>query len=128
MSKLRKIAAGGFGLIALGYALGILTAPKSGKQTRKKIKKTAKNSVSDIERDLKTIYSQTKDTLDKLSKNNPEITSKYKDVKSTATKSQAKLKNILSSLHGQDNLDEDLTNALKDSKQVLADLKNFLKK
>ncbi|MEI9914387.1 MAG: YtxH domain-containing protein [Candidatus Saccharibacteria bacterium] len=46
MSKIRKVAAGGFGLLAVGYALGILTAPQSGKQTRKHIKDKATNSVS----------------------------------------------------------------------------------
>ncbi|MHB1864594.1 MAG: hypothetical protein ACYCPS_00290 [Candidatus Saccharimonadales bacterium] len=128
MSKIKKLITGGFGLIALGYALGILTAPKSGKQTRKTLKNTNKNALPDIERDLKTIYSQTKTTLDKLATNNPELADRYKAAKRAADSSQEKIKQLLSAINGQDNVDEDLAKVLSDAKQVLADLNKYLKK
>jgi len=128
MSKLRKVAAGGFGILAVGYALGILTAPQSGKQTRKDIKDKATNSVSDLERDLKTIYSQTKATLDKLAKDNPKLSDKIKTAKTTAQKSQIKIRDILTAIHGRDNVDDDLEVVLLDAKIALNDLKDYLKK
>lgn len=128
MSKLKKVITGGFSLLAIGYALGILTAPKSGKQTRKRLRKTAKNSMYDMERDLKTIYSQTKNTLDQLAKDNPTLSSRYNNAKDLAEKSQHKLKGLISAIHGHDNVDEDLEAALKDAKSALMGLKSFLKK
>lgn len=128
MAKLRRIIGGGFRLVALGYALGVITAPRSGKQTRRRIKKSTKKSVRDIERDLKTVYSQTKATLNIVAKDNPEVTAKIKNAKEAAQKSQSKVKNLLSAIHGQDNVDDDLEAALKDAKSVLQDLKQFITK
>ena len=128
MAKVGKTIGKGLGLMFIGYAVGILTAPRSGKQTRRKIEQKATNSVRDIEKELKIVYKDTKDYLDKLAKDNPTLTNKVKDAKSKAQKSQIKVKELLSAIHGQDNVDEDLDSALKSAKVALSDLKRYISK
>lgn len=126
MAKAKNILKRSLGLFALGYGLGVLTAPRSGRQTRKHLKKAADNSVSDIEKDLKKVYSQTKDSLSEFNRKNPSLNSKLKTVSSSALKSQAKVKELLSAIHGQDNVDDDLSAALNSAKSSLAELKKYL--
>jgi gas vesicle protein len=131
MATARKIVRRSLGLFALGYGLGILTAPRSGKQTRGKIKKTTNdsiNSVTDIEKDLKKVYSQTKEILTNFSKENPTLNAKLKKTVSAAQKSQSKVKDLLSAIHGQDNVDDDLSAALKNAKKSLDEIKKYIKK
>ena len=80
MAKDRRIPGRGFSLLALGYVIGVLTAPRSGKRTRSKIK-NSKDRVSDIEKELKDLYSQTKTVLTKLSKDEPKLTENLKKLK-----------------------------------------------
>ncbi len=115
------------GLIAVGYVLGLLTAPRSGKRTRTKIK-NSKDLVADIEKDLKDIYSQTKEVLAKLAQEQPKLTEDLKKLKEQAMSSQSKVKDLLSAIHGHDNFDEDLTTTIKDAKKALESLKHYLSK
>lgn len=128
MARLGKTVGKGAGLVFIGYLVGLLTAPRSGKQTRGKIKDDAKNSVAALEKQLKIVYKDTKEYLDKLSKDSPEVTSKVKDAKAAAEKSQTKVKQLLSAIHGGDNVDDDLDSALKSAKSTLADLKRYISK
>jgi signal transduction histidine kinase len=66
--------------------------------------------------------------LDKLAKDNPKLTTKVKEAKTTAQKSQTKVKQLITAIHGQDNYDDDLESALKSAKTALSDLKRYLSK
>jgi gas vesicle protein len=61
---LKKVAIGSGVAAAAGYVAGILTAPKSGKQTRGDIKAQAKKSRADAEKEVKKLQIE----LEKLSK------------------------------------------------------------
>lgn len=128
MAQLRKNVGRGLGLMFVGYAAGLLTAPRSGKQTRRRIKKEAKSSVNDMEKQLKVVYKDTKQYLDKLAEDSPKVTTKLKEAKSTAQKSQTKVKQLLSAIHGEDNFDDDLESALKSAKTSLDNLKHYISK
>lgn len=121
------ITAGIFGFLA-----GILTAPKSGKDTRKDIKSAALKAKTEAEKNLKTLHSElskritdTKEQGDKLSgkaKNEfDQIISKAKDAKE-------KVREVLSTLHDGDADDPDLKKALKDAKDSLKNLEKFIKR
>lgn len=111
--------------MAVGYALGFLTAPRSGKRTRNKLK-DSKDPVADIEKDLKDIYTDTKTALIKLTKDKPELTANLIKLKDKATASQGRVKELLSAIHGHDDVDGDLDLALKDAKESLSALKRYL--
>jgi len=115
-------------VLGAGYLVGLLTAPRSGLRTRKRIKKTADNSVADIERQLKSLYKQSQEQIDKFNKQNPQLSTKLKQTKDTAIASQNKIKDLLSAIHGNDSVDEDLSSAINDAKQALKHLGKYITK
>jgi gas vesicle protein len=124
----KKIVGGTLVALAAGYMVGILTAPRSGKKTRKQLKKTADHSIADLEKQLKNLHKQGQSLIDKFNKQNPKVSAKLKDVKAVALRNQAKLKELLSAIHGNDSVDEDLDKALRDAKDAFSDLSKYLSK
>lgn len=115
-----------------GYLAGILTAPKSGKETRKDIAKNASKARVDSERQLKKLHSElsgliktaderTKKTRDKASTELKEATAKAKVAKE-------KSREILSALHNGDADDPNLQAALEEIKLAKTNLSKYLKK
>ncbi len=54
------------GAVAAGFAAGILTAPKSGKETRKDLKKKAVNFKAEAEKRTNQAKAAAKDSVDSL--------------------------------------------------------------
>ncbi len=115
-----------------GYLAGILTAPKSGKETRKDIAKNASKARVDSERQLKKLHSElsgliktaderTKQTRAKASTELKEATAKGKVAKE-------KSREILSALHNGDADDPNLQAALEEIKLAKTNLSKYLKK
>lgn len=128
----RKVAVGAVIAAAAGYVAGILTAPKSGKETRKDIQTATLKAKSEAEKKLKELHSELGDLIDQGK-------SKAKDVQTTAkveladalTKAQHvkdKAKNVLSAVHEGDAADTDLKKAVHDAKTAVEHLKTYLKK
>src|SRR3954468_7201021 len=63
-STIKKFALGAIIAAAAGYLAGILTAPKSGKETREDIKTTAKATYAAAERQLKALHTELGKLLD----------------------------------------------------------------
>ena len=128
----KKIALGTVIAAATGYVAGILTAPKSGKETRKDIKDTADKGIAMAEKQLKAVHSQLSEIISK----GKEQLKKAKGVAKTdlskavekATLAQGKAKEILSAVHEGAPQDKNLQKALDESKKALENLKAFLKK
>src|SRR5690242_13013587 len=59
---MKKVAIGSTVAAAAGYVAGILTAPKSGKETRKDIKNAADKGWAEAEKELKRLHTE----LDKV--------------------------------------------------------------
>ncbi|HEY4964408.1 MAG TPA: YtxH domain-containing protein [Candidatus Saccharimonadales bacterium] len=128
MRASKKLIGGAIIGLAAGYVAGVLTAPSSGKDTRKKIKDTADKSIAEIEKQLKSVYKQSQEMIKKVLTDNHKINAKLQAALDAVEKSQAKIKRILSSLHGNDNVDEDLTQAISEAKQAMKHLGEFVKK
>ncbi|MBW3569300.1 YtxH domain-containing protein [Candidatus Parcubacteria bacterium] len=132
MIKKSKIALGAAVAVASGYVAGVLTAPKSGKQTRKDISKKASKAKTDGERQLKKLHSELSDSIAKAEKNlNDSKTKANKSLneavaKAKETKNKAKM--LLSALHHGDADDPDLKKMIADAKQAKTDLVKYLKK
>lgn len=129
---LRTVAVGGVIAAAAGYVTGILTAPKSGKETRKDIENAATKAKRDAEVQLKKLHSEITDLIN---------TGKGRmgDAKQVAQKdlslameraesAKEKARDLLSALHEGDAEDKDLQKAIDEVKKASSHLKSYLEK
>ncbi len=132
MSKKRNIAFGAALAAGLGYVIGVLTAPKSGKETRKEIHKSAIKAKTEAEKNLKQLYGE----LDALMTTGK---SKAKTAKAATKKELAdalaagmlakeKVRAILSAVHEGDADDSDLKKAVTEAKKAVDSLKKYMRK
>jgi gas vesicle protein len=116
----------------MGYLAGILTAPKSGRATRKDIAKNASKAKTQGEKQLKKLYKeldvQIKAGEKKIKTAKTSADAELKKAVDSAKKSQRKAKLLLSALHEGDAEDPDLKAIINETKKARADLKKFLKK
>src|SRR5688572_13309660 len=97
---------------AVGYVAGLLSAPRSGKRTRKRLAKSASRGRIEAEKQLKQLHSELNKLLDDAdgqlkkvkTKANKELTAQIASTKKT----RQKVKLLLSALHNGDAADPDL--------------------
>lgn len=127
-----KWAAGALALGVIGYAAGILTAPKSGKETRQDIKNAANKAKTEAEKKLKAVLSELNSKLDEAKKKGINLKGKAKDefdkAYANAVNAKDKVREVLSALHDGDADDPELKKALKDAKSALKNLETYVKK
>lgn len=127
----KKIALGALLAGTIGYLAGVLTAPKSGKETRQDIKDSALKTKRDAEKKLKEVHSQLHSMLIDLRKQGSKLTGKAKteleNALDSATVAKEKVREVLSALHDGDADDPDLKKALKDAKSALKNLEKYVK-
>ncbi|HZL07598.1 MAG TPA: YtxH domain-containing protein [Candidatus Dormibacteraeota bacterium] len=130
--NLKRIAIGSTVAAAAGYLAGVLTAPKSGKQTRADIKSAADSSRVQAEKDLKRLHTELDKVIKdakagsgklsaKAQKELAELVEKAKDTKE-------KTREVISAIHEGDAEDKDLARAVKNANTALKHLRNYLKK
>lgn len=133
MSKTTKRWAIGTGLAAVaGYLAGILTAPKSGKETRQDIKDATERSVAEAEKQLKKLHTQMNDALGQAKEKVAELKgTAQKDMQAAIEKTNAakqKARELLSALHEGGAEDKDLKKAIDEATKAVGHLQNYLKK
>lgn len=113
-----------------GYVAGILTAPKSGRETREDIKSKANETYSAAEKRLKQLHTELGDIIDKVSgqidtfKNRKEVS----DALDKGRDAKQKAREVLSVLHDGETDDKELKKAVKDATDAIEHLRNFLRK
>lgn len=114
-----------------GFLAGILTAPKSGKETRKDIKSAALKAKTEAEKNLKTLHSDLNDKIGQAKHTGEELSGKAKTefdvILNKAKEAKEKVREVLSTLHDGDTEDPDLKKALNDAKESLKNLEKFIK-
>lgn len=133
MSKqTKRYAVGALIAAVTGYVAGILTAPKSGKETREDVKKVANKALRESEKALKKVHSELKTLISKaearLKKLSGKAQSQLKLKLDVAKNAKDKARQILTALHEGDSESADLKAALKEAKIARDHLKDFLKK
>lgn len=132
MRKEGKIAIGAAVAAGVGYVAGVLSAPRSGWRTRRKLAKSASKARIDGEKQLKKLYTDLSANLKEV-----EIRAKKtklgadKEVKkqiASAKKTKDKAKLLLSAIHNGEAADPDLKKMIIESKKAKANLAKFLKK
>lgn len=123
----------GAGLAAVaGYVAGILTAPKSGRETRQDIKDTAEHGVAEAEKQLKKLHTQMNEVLDQAKDKTAQLKgSAQKELQAAIDKTniaKQKARELLSALHENGAEDKDLKKAIDEANKAIEHLRTYLKK
>jgi gas vesicle protein len=117
---------------AAGYVAGILTAPKSGKETRKDIKDTADKTISAAEEQLKNAHTELNELITEAKKRGRDLQGRSKsqldDATDKAGKVKEKLRELISAVREGEAEDKELQRAMNDAAKAVAHLKKYLKK
>ncbi|HEU4914510.1 MAG TPA: YtxH domain-containing protein [Candidatus Saccharimonadales bacterium] len=132
-STTKKWAIGTFIAAIAGYVAGILTAPKSGKETRKDIKEGVEHGVAEAEKTLKKLHTQLSDlTAEAKEKATTLKGVAQKDLQVALDKTtvvREKAREMLGAIHeGNKVEDKDLRKAIDDANKAIDHLKTYLKK
>lgn len=130
--NVKRIAIGSAVAGAVGYLAGILTAPQSGKDTRKDIKDNANRAAAEAEKNLKQLHTELDQTLAQAKTQGAKLRGRAKDelndLTNKASDSKEKVREVLSAIHEGEAEDKDLERAVKQASSALTNLKKYLKK
>lgn len=116
----------------VGYAVGVLTAPKSGKETRQDIREDAIKAKKEAEKRLKhlsaDISALIEDATAQLRHLSGVTKAELLDAISKAKNVKEKARQVLSAFHEGEANDTDLDKAVKQVKQASENLKKFVSK
>lgn len=128
----RKVAVGALIAAGVGYAAGLLTAPKSGKDTRKDIQGAAAAAKAQAEKSLKGLHSELAELVETGKHKAKDVKDlARKDLEAAVTKGQhakEKVREILSALHEGDADDKDLKKAVTEATKAVEHLKKYVGK
>jgi gas vesicle protein len=117
---------------AAGYVAGLLTAPKSGKETRADIKDVTGKGLTEAEKDLKKLHTELGKLLDDAKGHGDKLSGKaHKELSQLVEKAKdtkEKAREMLSAVHEGDAEDKDLKQAIKDAHYAIDHIKDYLKK
>jgi gas vesicle protein len=131
-TEIKRFALGAAVAAVAGYAAGILTAPKSGKETRAEIQHKATAGKLEAEKQLKKLHTQLGDSINeaknRASDFKGQAKSQFDDATENATTAKEKVREVLSALHEGDADDKDLKKAIKDAQKAVDHLKTYFTK
>lgn len=126
-----KIAVGAVLAAAVGYVAGVLTAPKSGRETRRDITDAALKTKTSAEKELKKLHSELTAKLSEARAEAKKLKGTAKAEADKAIKAAAdakqKAREILSALHDGDADDPELKKAITQAKRAAKNLAKYLK-
>lgn len=129
---MKKFAIGAVLAAAAGYVAGILTAPKSGKETREDIKHTAKETMTAAEKELKVLHTELSKLLEEARERGTELKGSAQEnfdkAMNAARVAREKARELLSAVHEGSASDKDLKVAIDEATKAASHLKTYLKK
>ena len=128
----KQLAIGTAVAAGVGYLAGVLTAPKSGRETRTDIKNAAVKAKKEAERQLKSLHGELTKLLDlaqgQVGKASSRTKKEFSEAVKKATTAKQKVREMLSAVHEGDAEDDDLKAAIKEASSAVKRLKKYLKK
>jgi gas vesicle protein len=129
---MRRLAIGAAIAGAVGYLAGIITAPKSGRETRKELNKAVDSNMREVEKQLKQMHSELGKLVDDAKIQKGDLSGKaQKELQALVGKakdSKLKMSEVLSAVHEGEANDKDLKKAISDAKHAIAHIKDFIQK
>ena len=127
-----KLALGGAILAGVGYLAGILTAPKSGKETRKDIQEGVSKAKTEAEKKLKQLHTELGELVEKGKNAAKDLGDKAKkEMDLAVSKAQAakdRAKEVLSGVHEGESSDKELQKAIDEANKAIDHLKKYVGK
>lgn len=127
----KKFALGAVVAGAVGYVAGILTAPKSGKETRKDIQTAASKAIAEAEKKLKAAQTELSDLIEKGKKQALKLKDKAKHeldaAIDNATEVKQKARELLSAARNGEADDKELQGAIDEVKKAMTHLNKYIK-
>lgn len=128
----KRFAIGTIIAAAAGYITGILTAPKSGKETREDVKNAAVKVKMESEKTLKMLHSEINEQLSRAKKLTDSLQAEGKQdlekIIVKAKQAKEKARTMLTAIHDGDVEDKDLKAAIKEAGSAVKHLKTYLDK
>jgi gas vesicle protein len=128
----KKFAIGALIAAAVGYLAGILTAPKSGKETRQDIKDVTAKSLTEAEAQLKRLHTELNSLLEEAKLKGTNLSEKAQKelngLVESGKQAKEKARMLLSALHEGEAEDKELSKALAEANKAVEHLKNYLSK
>lgn len=128
--KAGKFALGAAVAAAAGYVTGLLTAPKSGKETREDIKDAAVKARSEAEKRLKQAHTELQSLITKGKQTAGSLSDKAKGeleaALSSAHKAKDKAKGLISAVHEGESSEKELDDAVKEAEKAIKNLKSYV--
>lgn len=128
----KAVAVGGAIAAIAGFVAGVLTAPKSGEQTRKDIKRSADRGLSQAEKDFKRLQAEFNHVVDETKSTGDTLSAKAKqeldDLVTKAKDTKEKAREAISAVHEGETSDQDLKKAIEDANAAIEHLRTYIKK
>lgn len=128
----KRVAVGSVIAGVAGYLAGVLTAPKSGQQTRSDIKAAARKSAAEAEKELKMLHTELDKAIKQSKSAGTKLGVKAKKELDTlivsAKDAKEKAREVLSAVHEGSADDKELNKAIKEANDSIEHLKQYLKK
>lgn len=117
---------------AAGYVTGILTAPKSGKETREDIKEAANKKITEFETQLKQKHTELSKLLadvgERINKSKGTARGELEQLTTKALQSKDKVRIALSNIRDGESSEKDLEKSIDDAQKAIDRLRAYLKK
>lgn len=132
LKNAKRIALGASIAGAAGYLAGILSAPKSGKETRDELRKAAGKNVSEVEAQLHNLQAELGDLVNEAKGKGDDLGSKaqkeLRKLVDNARDAKDKAAAVLTAVQSGKASDKDLTKAIVDAKHTIEHIKDYLNK
>lgn len=132
MGKGTKVAVGTAIAAGLGYVAGVLTAPKSGKETRKDIHDKTLKAKTEAEKKLKELNTELNNLIatakSKAKSAQAGAKTELQKALEAAVNAKEKAREVISAFHEGESEDKDLQKAVTDVNKAIDHLKTYLEK
>jgi len=132
LKTVKRIAIGASIAGAAGFVAGILAAPKSGKETRKDLRKAKNSKVSEVENQLQSLQDELLDLVNEAKGKGDDLGTKaQKELRKLvdgARDAKDKAASVIAAVQDGKASDKDLNKALADAKHTIDHIKDYLKK
>lgn len=126
----RKIAVGAALAAGVGYLAGILTAPKSGKETRQDIKNTANTAAAEADKKLKALQAEVEELVTEAKTKGKDLSAEAKakldEAVAAAKDARDKATTVVKAVKNGEAADPELNKAVKQLTQAKNNLVKYL--